>query len=254
MPNGAREDTSLATVLEMTQKSGADEMHTASVGRVVSYNAALQRADIEVVITRPLTNALGEVLYEELGTMAQIPVLFPRCGKFSITFPLEKGDTVLLVYLENSIGEWRTGTEIADPADTGRHSARYPVAIPGIFPDTKPSPNAVASPEDLVVGAATGVSKMIVKPSEILLGFGATVPIAMSNKTDAAILALQAKLDSFIAAYNTHTHTVTAIPVTNATPAGPGPVTASGATLVPSATSTPVGTQPTTASLLVKSL
>ena len=243
-----------ATVVRAGIEAAASEMHTATVAEIVTYNPATQRATVRVAVTKPLTDAMGNVSYEDLGSIAEVPVLFPRTKNYSIVFPLDPGDTVLLVYMETSIGEWRQGSKLADPGDTGRHSNRYPVAIPGIFPDLSPALNTAPNPMNMVLGRETGTSKVIIAPTQIQLGLGATVPIAMSSKTDAALAAIQSKLDSIISTYNTHTHALTSIPVTNATPAGPGPVTAAGTTAVPSATGTPVGTQPTTASILVKSL
>ena len=63
-----------------------------------------------------------------------VPVLFPRSRKAAVTFPLEKGDTVLLVFAERSLDEWiEKGGNKVSPEDPRRHDMSDAIAIPGCF-------------------------------------------------------------------------------------------------------------------------
>lgn len=220
---------SLAQILQAANQANQEEVHTSTIGRVLTYYPLDMTADVEVCIAKPLQSANAEVVYEPLGTLPKVPVQFPRTKKYSIVFPLEAGDTVVLLFCETSIAEWRTGARIGEPADTRRHSVGYPVAIPGIFPDLEPASNATTTPGAMVLGSElSATSKVEITASGIFLGHGASDWVALSSKVDAAIAAIRT-------AFNTHTHPTA--------PAGPV-----------SAPSAPLGPQPTTASALTKSL
>jgi len=228
---------SLTQVIQAATQANQDELHTITIGRVLTYYPTDLTADIEVCIARPLQSANEEVVYEPLGTLPKVPVQFPRTKKYSIVFPLEAGDTVVLLFCETSIAEWRMGAKTGEPADTRRHSIGYPIAIPGLFPDLEPATNATTTPGAMVLGSETSAtSKVEITASGIFLGHGASDFIALSSKVDAAIANIRA-------AFNSHIH-----PVAGAMPAviGVPPTTSATLTTIPS--------QPTTASTLTKSL
>lgn len=185
-------DISLSEVLEAHSAREMDGLYTCLPGRVVTYNPLTMTADIQIDIKKPSRAGDGSLAYEEYApTLPAIPVVFPRCGKFSITFPLEAGDTVLLCFMQASIGEWRQGSELAEPADTRRHSEGYCVAIPGMFPDLKVTANTALP--GLVMGAsAPGISKVIIDETSIKLGTGATIPVALATPVQTLATALLA--------------------------------------------------------------
>lgn len=221
---------SLAQVVTAALEGHTNDVHTATIGRVTAYRPATQRADIEVCVARPLQNPQEEVVYEAVGTLPDVPVLFPRTKKYSLVFPLDVGDTVLLVYCESSIAEWRTGARTGEPADTRRHSSGYPVAIPGVFPDLEPAVNGTAVPGAFTLGHETSTAKIEITQAGIALGHLASDFVALSSKVDAALAAIVDKL-------NSHVH--------------PG-VTAGAASTGTIAAVLPA--QPSTASILTKSL
>lgn len=227
---------SLAQVLQASAQANQEEIHTSTVGRVLKYYPADMTADVEVCVARPLTDANDGVVFEPLATLPKVPVQFPRTKKYSIVFPLEFGDTVLLVFAETSLAEWRTGARIGEPADTRRHSAGYAVAIPGVFPDLEPALNASVTPGAMVLGSETSpTSKVEITATGIFLGHGASDFVALSSKVDSAVAAL-------VTALNTHTHSVA---TTGSSTAQSGTAAANGSA---------ASSQPTTASVLVKSL
>lgn len=223
---------SIVQVLQTAQQAAAEEMHTASIGRVLAYYPANMTADIEVCVARPLTNPNDQVVYEPLGTLPKVPVSFPRTKKYSIVFDLEKDDTVLLVFCETSIAEWRTGAKVGEPADTRRHSLGYPVAIPGLFPDLQPAVNASVMPGAMVLGSETSAtSKIEITATGIFLGHAASQFIALAPPTQAQLDELRTKLNTLTTLYKAHTHPVAGITagaasVTSAVPGNQGSATA----------------------------
>ena len=61
------------------------------------------------VLKRVLPNLDGELVSEQLPVLSDVPVLFPRAGGFFISFPIQPGDFVQLVFNEVSIDDWMAG-------------------------------------------------------------------------------------------------------------------------------------------------
>jgi hypothetical protein len=74
----------------------------------------------------------GEVF--DYPKIVSVPVVFPRSRYFSLTYPIEKDDTVLLVFTERSMDRWLRSGGTVDPRDPRRHDLTDAVAIPGLYP------------------------------------------------------------------------------------------------------------------------
>lgn len=101
-------------------------VNTAMPGEVVAYDASTRRADIQPAIMKK--DRSGDV-----GARAQIPgvpVLFLGGGGFTQTFPVNKGDEVLLIYSQRSIDRWATIGGVVDPRDGRKFNASDALAIP----------------------------------------------------------------------------------------------------------------------------
>lgn len=111
-----------------------DDVHTSFPGRIQSYDAAKQTADIQPLIRHAVKQADDSFEYEELPVLPCVPVIFPRVGEWFIGFRISEGDTVLVVCCESAIGHWRVGDgAIQFPGDIRRHHLSHAVAIPGLF-------------------------------------------------------------------------------------------------------------------------
>lgn len=131
------ENITLAQVIRAAQNALKAGLHTSLPGVVKSYDAQKKTADIQPVIKVPVydpeTGEPGEA--ETLPVIPNVPVSMPRGGGFHLSFPLEAGDHVTLVFSESATGQWRTSGEVSEPGDVRRHSLGYPTAFPGAHPD-----------------------------------------------------------------------------------------------------------------------
>jgi hypothetical protein len=69
---------------------------------------------------------------ESLPVITDVPVVFPGAGDYSVTFPIAKGDTVLLIFAEGSLDQWLTKGGEVDPQDDRRFSLTDAIAIPSL--------------------------------------------------------------------------------------------------------------------------
>lgn len=133
----------------------AAETHTALPGRVESYDAAHQVADVLPLVRAPVLEADGETTTEPYPVLPCVPVIWPRTGAWFLSLPLAPGDTVLLVCCEAAIDRWRAGDGApAEPGDLRRHHIAHAVCFPGLFVRSRALANASSSA--LVLGKDDG--------------------------------------------------------------------------------------------------
>lgn len=193
--------TSLADVVTGAIDATLGKIHTSMPGKVVSYNSLAQTADVQPMCKRQLFTADGEKVYESLPLLPGVPVCFPRGGGYVVTFPLQAGDTVVLVFSEAGLAEFlETGSE-AEPWDTRRHHISNAVAIPSISPDTAPlaSGDNSARTAGIVIGKDGANEQIRFASGSIKLGADATDFVALASLVNTNLTSMR----NF---FNTHTH------------------------------------------------
>ncbi len=121
-------------VLRLAVGQRLRDLHVSMPGRVESYDAATQEASVQPLIKVALSDGKSATLPVING----VPVIWPRGGGAILSFPIQPGDTVLLVFGERSLDEWlQQGGEVA-PADPRSHDLSDAVAIPGLYPFSEP--------------------------------------------------------------------------------------------------------------------
>ena len=130
-------------VLDARAQQQSLEQFTALPGRVQSYDAATQLADIVPCVRHPVPQPDGTTLCEDLPVIPDVPVLWPRVGAWFFAMTLVPGDTVQLLFNSADIGPWLVGDgSTVNPADLRRHHLAHAVAIPGLYVQQKALANA----------------------------------------------------------------------------------------------------------------
>ncbi|MGN6108539.1 MAG: Gp138 family membrane-puncturing spike protein [Kofleriaceae bacterium] len=125
---------SWAEVLSGAIDTALQEVFVAMPGRVESFDAATQRASVQPLVRRAYYDAeLDETVNERHPVIPDVPICFPGAGDWRLTFPIVKGDTVLLVFASCSLDRWLSRGGEVDPEDDRRHSLSDAVAIPGLY-------------------------------------------------------------------------------------------------------------------------
>ncbi len=107
---------------------------------------------------------------EEYGVINEVPVVFPRSKDFMFSFPLQRGDGVLLVFADFSLDAWKSASagQVVKPQDSRTHHLSDAVAIPGMYNLTIKNP--VSSPSDCVSMQYKKSSVTIKTDGSILIG------------------------------------------------------------------------------------
>lgn len=104
-------------------------IHTALPAEVSKYDPSGPKVEVKPLIKK----VYKDETILDLPVIVSVPVIFPRTGRFKITYPLEKGDGVLLVFAERSLETWLSkGTAVA-PQDPRKFDLSDAVAIPGLW-------------------------------------------------------------------------------------------------------------------------
>ena len=93
-----QQSPSLAEIFEAAIASHAARVWTALPARVESYDSATQTISAQPVVHDVFYDEYGERRTQRLPLCLDVPVCFPRGSGVSITWPLQVGDLVLLVF------------------------------------------------------------------------------------------------------------------------------------------------------------
>lgn len=185
-----------AEIIRSAIESRLADLWTAIPCRVESYDPTTNTVEAFPMVRRAIQDTEGVTQHEELPVLPNVPVLYPSSAGFSGTWPLFKGDFVLVVFCAAAIGNWRETGDISDPGDLRRHDLSYGFAIPGAVPKSVVHPTS-----------STAVVFEVTAPvTHIAIGAAATEFVVLTDK--------------MVSTFNSHTHptAATGAPSTPTTP------------------------------------
>lgn len=118
---------SLVDVIDEALDDFRRGLWTAAPGIVQAYDATTQTASVQPAVMNAYYDEEGNRVAERMPVIHDVQVQFP-----SVTFPLKKGDTCLLVFCSSSIDIWSARGGEVDPRDERRFSLSDAVCIPGL--------------------------------------------------------------------------------------------------------------------------
>lgn len=170
----------LVDVIQSLAESRLADLHVAMPATVLSYDASNQSITAQPSVKRGYRDDDGVRQVEALPPITNVPVVFPGSGGFRVTFPVQAGDTVLLVFSEQSLDKWLvTGTH-SDPGDDRRFAMSDAIAIPGLRDFKHALSNAPTN--RMSIGYDSGPS-IEINTSEI--NAGGSHPLAFESNLDA---------------------------------------------------------------------
>jgi len=199
-------------LFKMVLATALTNLNVALVGKVLSYDASKQVADIQPVVKRLVPSGVSESeVVEDLPTLPSVRVLTLRGGGFFLHFPLKPGDTVLVVCLDRDTAPWFRKGESSAPGDQRLHHLSNAIAIPGLFPSVSAF---VADPDNLTLGKLGGLIVRILDGEVHVDG----------NAEDVALASRVEALEDWA---NTHIHQVPGVTAGSASATSAVPTTPS---------------------------
>jgi hypothetical protein len=173
------------------------DMHVSAIGRIHSYDASTQRAEVQLQLQHMTPDGEGGFVPTDFPILPNVPVAFPQGNGFFISFPLVKGDPVLVVFNDLPIGTWLQKGSKCEPGVVRFHGLGGAVAYAGLQPTQ--SPIADASDTDMMLGKdGTTGSQIKLTGTQVHLGGGANF-VALANL-------VMSRLNTLQVAHDTHNH------------------------------------------------
>lgn len=104
---------------------------TALPGAIVSFDAGTVTAVVQPGISGSSIGQDGKPVSINLPVLTDVPVVFPRGGGCTLTFPVAAGDECLIVFASRSIDAWSQSGGVQKPSDARRHALSDAFAIIG---------------------------------------------------------------------------------------------------------------------------
>ena len=109
-------------VIQMVQKKGKLAVTNALPGIIRSFDPETVTCEVDIAVKVNLTKA--GTLYEDYQyesanypILVDLPVIFPRGGGVTLTFPIKEGDECLIVFSSRSIDFWWQNGGVQERAD-----------------------------------------------------------------------------------------------------------------------------------------
>lgn len=151
--------TTIEEAIRLGVKSLLNVTHTCLPGVILTYDYKTQKATVQPSL-RKVYQTGENPLVQDMPVLNAVPVIFPRSGSTSLSFPIAKGDRVLVLVSERSLDQWINSTEEqVTPQDPRQFHLADAVCIPGLYPFSDALP--LENNEDFVI--SHGESRITIK-------------------------------------------------------------------------------------------
>jgi len=131
----------LSTYVKSRSVEREQQMQTAFPAKVLEWNSALGVVKLEPQFVETWVTQDGRRLHEtlerpEYAYIENVPVMYPRSGRWSVTFPIEPDSFGLVLCTKYSLDQWRNEGRRMDPGDLRRFTMSGAVFHPvNMYPD-----------------------------------------------------------------------------------------------------------------------
>lgn len=151
-------EESMRLVLDGRQSS----IWTAMPGIIQSVNLSAMTCEVQPAIQGTVEDETGKIQSVNLPLLVDVPIVFPGGGGYLVTFPLEAGDEVLVVFASRCIDAWWQSSGIQRPMEARMHDLSDAFAIPG--PRSQPNTADSISATDLEIRNDAGTTLISITP------------------------------------------------------------------------------------------
>jgi phage baseplate assembly protein gpV len=118
--------------LRLAMDDRAASIWTALPCIVSAVNLEANTISAQPAIQGAVSDENGNVANVNLPVLVDVPIVFPSAGGFSLTFPIEDGDEVLVIFASRCIDTWWQSGGIGKQAEARMHDLSDGFAIAGI--------------------------------------------------------------------------------------------------------------------------
>ncbi|MBT0720457.1 translation initiation factor IF-2 [Rosenbergiella collisarenosi] len=116
---------------ETLRRKTSASVRVSTPGIIQSFDAENCTATVQPAISGWGQDSAGNLVSKDLPLLQDCPVIFPRGGGVSITFPLSEGDECLIMFADRGIDFWHQSGGINKAVDDRMHDLSDAFVIPG---------------------------------------------------------------------------------------------------------------------------
>lgn len=121
----------LAEVLASERKVLSEQMRVAMPGIIQSFDPDAVTALVQPAIRYIERDNDGNTSTQDYPLLVDVPVVFPRGGGCTLTFPVKEGDECLVIFADRCIDFWWQSGGIQEPVDGRMHDLSDAFCIVG---------------------------------------------------------------------------------------------------------------------------
>lgn len=121
----------LAQVLASERKALTEQLRVAMPGIIESFDPDAVTAVVQPAIRYIERDNDGNKLTNDYPLLVDVPVIFPRGGGCTLTFPVKAGDECLVIFADRCIDFWWQSGGIQEPVDERMHDLSDAFCIVG---------------------------------------------------------------------------------------------------------------------------
>lgn len=200
----------LAELLRRASEALGLELRVSMQGRVVSFDAKTQKADVQPLVKQTYWDEAGARIAKSWPVIPGVPVQFPGGGGYRFTFPVkagkDDGDLVTLLFSDQSLDRWLAGSGAeVDPEIDHSHAISDAVALLGTRPFGAGGP-LQTFPTDAATWGKDGAGGpfISINESKVVVGGSSFVEMDVGKADDFVAMATATKKD--LDALNDYVH------------------------------------------------
>lgn len=121
----------LAEVLKTERNKINNQLRVAMPGIIQSFDPGAVTCVVQPAIRYVQTDNDGNQSTSDYPLLLDVPVIFPRGGGVTLTFPVKAGDECLVIFADRCIDFWWQSGGVQEPVDTRQHDLSDAFAIVG---------------------------------------------------------------------------------------------------------------------------
>jgi hypothetical protein len=168
------------------------EIWTALPGIVQSFDPDAMTVTVQPAVKGQFQDERGNAQSVDLPVLADVPVCFPCGGGFTLTYPVKKGDEVLVVFGSRCIDGWWQNGDVGERPDERMHDLSDGFAIIGPRSQLRKLDPSVDS-ENVQLRTDDGKAHITMMPDYTIRAQNPTSSVTMTPGGD-----VEAKADSKI--------------------------------------------------------
>lgn len=118
-------------LLEVLRHTISSQLRVALPGIIQSFDAETITCTVQPAIKGVISDAQGRAQSVALPLLVDVPVIFPRGGGVTLTFPVAAGDECLVVFADRCIDFWWQNGGVQEAVDPRQHDLSDAFAFVG---------------------------------------------------------------------------------------------------------------------------